>query len=535
RFGDGGLYWFRDNKAVTHWKGIKDSRAWEFMVLEWTYVMKGKGTMRGVDGYDIIKQKAWDFAGKPYIGQGCRFFRRDVRELIAFKRSINTLRHVVEADVPPEVILVVKELLAFEQSFHQKFDEIQASGLLDLPVPGTDLEAEAHRRVALIRAFYDPEEEGRLGESYWLPAEAAQNLRKGLTIDDAREEDGVGPAIAGSDDAASLVSFDPESDIEDGTYGRPPKRRKTLPAHRSYSGPPPDPTALRREMSRLTASRLHGRCEDVMRRSESLPSPPSPARAPLVDAPPARPSPNEPQVRSEDTIGEISPQGTVAPMPVAAPAIAPVAGPASAPTAAPAAQAPPVPPPVPRARTLSDSRCPRPLKKRILEETATAAISLIEQRRYAGEGAVTHAFWEPNGAIPTRESHIASPPMSRHASPPEEDCRAPGSQDSCSDGTAGKASGECGKSIASDLCISREYTFSDLINQTGFQLLPLPPIDTGHKYTCFRRPASSPSAASEDEAGSFLPRDRVGSYIRDRGDSIIVRVVPRAALSVDDF
>ncbi|KAJ3059673.1 hypothetical protein HK102_009880, partial [Quaeritorhiza haematococci] len=168
-FGENGLWWFKDHPAVAHWKNIADQRAWEFMLLEWVFAMRGKGSINGPMDWNLAEAEGWDFVGKPYIPQGARFFRRDIRALVCQRRSTGILRNIDRAP-PPDVAIVLKELLAFEQFFD--LNKMAELGMFELPKRDEDWDAVAEQRVNIIRSFYDPKEEKAQGKKYWHDWEA---------------------------------------------------------------------------------------------------------------------------------------------------------------------------------------------------------------------------------------------------------------------------------------------------------------------------------------------------------------------------
>ncbi|KAJ3202652.1 hypothetical protein HK099_001773 [Clydaea vesicula] len=148
-------------------------KAWEYLIFEHLYIIKGKRINPLNKSFDPVKSEGWDdFISKPYIGQGCRFFRRDIRLWVSDSKVevAKIFKNVSKAAVPPEVLLVLKQLLSFEQNY----DKLEEIGLFERPPSDADLELEAERRLNLMKSFYNPEEE------VWTDHEIVQLKRTGI-------------------------------------------------------------------------------------------------------------------------------------------------------------------------------------------------------------------------------------------------------------------------------------------------------------------------------------------------------------------
>ncbi|KAJ3386077.1 hypothetical protein HDU92_002690 [Lobulomyces angularis] len=172
-FGVKCIYWFRDSPLIGHWKNISNMKAWDYMIFEYIYIIKGKKINSLNNEFDPVNSEGWnDFILKPYIGQGCRFFRRDVRIWLSDNKSeiSKIFKNVSKAVVPSEVLLILKQLLSFEQNY----SNLHEAGFFERPSFDADLESEAERRLNLMKSFYNPEHE------VWTDHESIQFNRTGI-------------------------------------------------------------------------------------------------------------------------------------------------------------------------------------------------------------------------------------------------------------------------------------------------------------------------------------------------------------------
>ncbi|KAJ3284656.1 Elongation factor 1-gamma 1 [Borealophlyctis nickersoniae] len=501
-------------KAKSYWRKLELIVMWPEFILEkeeYSGSVIAKKFLIGKRYRIPALGNTWSWSGVMLSG--------DMRELLCFENPMKILRFVQKEHIPPNVLRVVYELMAFDQAYNSplQLEEIRAQGLLDFPKPGTDLAVEAERRLSVMRSFYSPEKEKIPG--YWMRSQAIHNLRKGLTADgdfpfpvtprnNSSQYAPSGRGEVSVRKSLRVASVKPkrkwESDDEDGddVDYNPRKPFAEYPA----------PSKRRRKNGENYGPRRNGmsRRQGVIGSQDRNVESSGPGRGSDSD--------DEPLTRIKENLAAAKDKQVPlnAPVPLPTPSL-------------------PFIPTTPPTATAAERISPQ----QSLPGTPVR-FQLLEQRQYAGES-ISHSFWgspgrDSDSGSDTSMASVSAGLVSRESSPAvDNETKLKGKVEAKSEAVREAAIqpvhifkevhvdiySRSGKCIAKNLCIAGGYTFGQLL-----EMLDLPPLDTSKsEYQCSQYDPSHPAATG----CNYLLRDRVGAYIINHG-SVAVRKCDRVKI-----